>query len=187
MTNIQLFIFQTLYHVNVVHNPLTSHCSFDPPFGVTFAYIRAFVVGFFPFADRKLQLDKLFPSIQANRHQCQAFCAIFPDERADFPFAEEEFAWTTGFVLGILMGVLITWYQCIGQIELISFHCDEASFEAGVACFDRLYFGSGQHQTSLVTSVQGIIETSSSVGCYDCHNGTSTVAKEWQNSNFSAI
>ena len=90
-------------------------------------------------------------------------------------------------MLGIAVGVGIAGDEGVGQVEFAAFDGDKAPFEAGVAGFYGFYLGSGQHQTRLVVSIEGVIETGAFVAGNDGHKSTSTVAKDAENSNFLAL
>jgi hypothetical protein len=66
--------------------------SSDASIGFFFSDIGAFVEILFPFAHGKLELHELLPSIQSNRHQCQALDADFSYQRADFGTPKEKLA-----------------------------------------------------------------------------------------------
>ncbi len=95
----------------------------------------ALVKSFFSLADGEFQLDKLFPSIQANGHQCQALRTGFTDERADLALPEKEFARAAVLVRRVPMGVGVARDERVGQIEFIPFDRDKGSFEARVTGF----------------------------------------------------
>lgn len=94
--------------------------AFDAPFGFLFGERKALVKSLFPPTHGELKLYKMPLSVQANRHQCQAFRAGFSDERTDLALPKEELPGTGIVVVDFDARMAVTGDESIGQVEFIA-------------------------------------------------------------------